>query len=159
MKYSDHSNMIQCLNKGNMMRYFWIFLITGMCAACQSLQSSPNASLYQRIGGQPMLTLLSNETLDIVSKDPRTSRSFEGVKMATLKKSLADFLCQKTGGNCTYEGETMKKSHADAKISMAEFEIMVDVLRERMNINGIGTREKNELLKILAPMKYDVVTQ
>lgn len=141
------------------MRYLGIFLIMGMCAACQSLQSGPEASLYQRIGGQPMLTRLSNQTLDIVSKDPRTSRSFEGVKMATLKQSLTDFLCVKTGGDCVYEGETMKNSHADAKITMAEYEIMVEILRERMNMNGIGTREKNELLKILAPMKHDVVTQ
>jgi hemoglobin len=34
----------------------------------------------------------------------------------------------------------------------------VDVLRERIDANGVGTREKNELLKILAPMKHDVVT-
>lgn len=106
-----------------------------------------------------MLSRLSNQTLDIVRQDPRTSRSFEGVKMATLKQSLTDFLCVKTGGDCVYEGETMKNSHADAKITMAEYEIMVEVLRERMNVNGVGTREKNELLKILAPMKHDVVTQ
>jgi hemoglobin len=75
-----------------------------------------------------------------------------------LKESVTNFLCVKTGGNCVYEGETMKKSHADLHNTVAEFEIMVDVLRERMDANGVGTREKNELLRILAPMKYDVVT-
>ncbi|TXI45773.1 group 1 truncated hemoglobin [Methylophilus sp.] len=138
------------------------FLVTGlilMCVGCANVQQSPEASLYQRIGGKPMLTRLSNQTLDIVSKDPRTSHSFEGVKMSTLKQSLADFLCVKTGGDCIYEGETMKNAHKESQISMAEYEIMVDVLRQRMDQNGVGTSEKNQLLKILAPMKRDVVTR
>lgn len=140
------------------MRFIVMLVIPLLCLGCMG-QPKPEASLYQRIGGLPMLTRISNQTLDIVSKDPRTSRSFDGVKMKTLKESLTNFLCVKTGGECVYEGETMQKSHADLHITMAEFELMVEVLRERLDINGVGTREKNELLKILAPMKRDVVTQ
>jgi hemoglobin len=134
-----------------------MMIIAIVIAGCMA-QPKPEATLYQRIGGLPMLSRISNQTLDIVSKDPQTSRSFEGVKMKTLKESLTNFLCVKTGGDCVYEGETMKKSHADAKITTAEFERMVDVMRERMDVNGVGTKEKNELLRILAPMKRDVVT-
>lgn len=139
-----------------MRRVIWIGFL--LCMAGCPAQPKPDASLFSRIGGLPMLSRLSNQTLDIVSKDPRTARSFEGVKMVTLKQSLTNFLCVKTGGQCEYEGETMKNAHADAHITMAEFEIMVEVLRERMDINGVGTKEKNELLKILAPMKRDVVS-
>lgn len=140
------------------MRFFVMMIVT-MCAVAGCVtQPKAEASLYQRIGGLPMLSRISNQTLDIVSKDPQTSRSFDGVKMKTLKESLTNFLCVKTGGDCVYEGETMQKSHADAKITTAEFERMVDVMRERMDSNGVGTREKNELLRILAPMKRDVVT-
>lgn len=140
------------------MRFFVMMIVT-MCAVAGCVtQHKAGESLYQRIGGLPMLSRIANQTLDIVSKDPQTSRSFEGVKMKTLKESLTNFLCVKTGGDCVYEGETMKKSHADAKITTAEFERMVDVMRERMDVNGVGTKEKNELLRILAPMKRDVVT-
>lgn len=139
------------------MRVFVMMIIAMMMAGCMA-QPKPEATLYKRIGGLPMLSRISNQTLDIVSKDPQTSRSFEGVKMKTLKESLTNFLCVKTGGDCVYEGDTMKKSHADAKITTAEFERMVDVMRERMDVNGVGTKEKNELLRILAPMKRDVVT-
>jgi len=139
------------------MRFFVLTMITALCLGCAA-QPKPEPTLFQRIGGAPMLTRISNQTLDIVSKDPRTSRSFEGIKMKTLKESLSNFLCVKTGGACVYEGETMKKSHADLQITTAEFEVMVDVLRERLDANGVGTKEKNELLKILAPMKRDVVS-
>lgn len=134
-----------------------VIAVVLLCAGCV-MQTRPEATLFQRIGGLPILSRISNQTLDIVSKDPRTKRSFEDVKMKTLKESLTNFLCIKTGGNCVYEGETMKKSHADLHITTAEFEILVDVLRERIDANGVGTKEKNELLKILAPMKHDVVT-
>lgn len=140
------------------MRFFVMMIVTMCAVAGCVMQPKAEASLYQRIGGLPMLSRISNQTLDIVSKDPQTSRSFDGVKMKTLKESLTNFLCVKTGGDCVYEGETMQKSHADAKITTAEFERMVDVMRERMDSNGVGTREKNELLRILAPMKRDVVT-
>lgn len=129
-----------------------------MVTACKTT-SAPEASLYQRIGGKEMLYTISSQTLDKVAQDPATKRSFEGVKMATLKQSLADFLCVQTGGDCVYEGETMKNSHAELNITTAEFELMVQDLRDTLDANHIGTREKNELLKILAPMKSDVVTK
>lgn len=129
-----------------------------MVTACKTT-SVPEASLYQRIGGKEMLYTISSQTLDKVAQDPATKRSFEGVKMATLKQSLADFLCVQTGGDCVYEGETMKNSHAELNITTAEFELMVQDLRDTLDANHIGTREKNELLKILAPMKRDVVTK
>jgi hemoglobin len=126
--------------------------------ACQTT-SKTESSLYQRIGGKEMLYTISSQTLDKVSQDPATQRSFEGIKMATLKQTLADYLCVKTGGDCVYEGETMKNSHAESNITTAEFELMVQALRDTLDANQIGTREKNELLKILAPTKREVVTK
>lgn len=139
------------------MMHYLIAVMLLVCVGCVA-QPKSEATLFQRIGGLPILSRLSNQTLDIVSKDPRTSRSFEGVKMKTLKESVTNYLCIKAGGECVYEGETMQKSHADLHITTAEFEIMVDVLRERMDANGVGTKEKNELLKVLAPTKRDIVS-
>lgn len=135
----------------------WLGLLMTV-TACQST-GKQEPSLYSRIGGKEMLYTISSQTLDKVAEDPATKRSFEGIKMATLKQSLADFLCVETGGDCVYEGETMKNSHAESEITTAEFELMVQALRDTLDANNIGTREKNELLKILAPMKRDVVTK
>jgi len=134
----------------------WLSLLVFL-SACTTI-STKEKSLYSRIGGKEMLYTISSQTLDKVSKNPATKRSFEGVKMTTLKQSLADFLCVKTGGDCVYEGETMKNAHLESKNTTAEFELMVQALRDTLDENNIGTREKNELLKILAPMKRDVVS-
>lgn len=138
-----------------------MLLLIGILFTTSACVTSPTTApnLYTRIGGKDMLYTISSQTLDLVANDPATKRSFKDVKMATLKQSLADFLCVKTGGDCVYEGETMKNSHAELEITTAEFELMVQALRDTLDANHIGTREKNELLKILAPMKRDVVTK
>ena len=136
------------------------FLISLVCmslfAGCANTPEK-NQSLFTRIGGNEKLAIISAQTLDKMLESPKTKRSFEGVKMQPLKESLTQFLCLKTGGGCVYEGETMKNSHADAKITTAEFELMVQALRDVLDANGVGNREKNELLRILAPMKTDIV--
>jgi len=115
-------------------------------------------SLHQRLGGQVVIEQIASDLLDKTSQDPSTKRSFQEVKLQSVKESLALYLCVQTGGDCVYEGETMKNSHADAKITTAEFELMVEQLRRVLDAHQIGTREKNELLKLLAPTKRDIVT-
>lgn len=143
-----------------------IFLLIALnLAACTSLkhpqpvESSHNQqdTLFMRIGGLPVLTKITDEFIDEVTASPRTKRSFDGIKLKALKESVVAQLCKLTGGPCVYEGETMLNSHRDAKITEAEFDAFVDMFRNTLN-KYLNTREKNELLKILAPMKRDIVT-
>lgn len=138
-----------------------MFLLTlGGCAGLNSSEhvnmSRPDDSLFQRIGGLPVLNKIVDEFIDHVAASPRTKRSFDGIKLKTLKESVVAQLCKLTGGGCVYEGETMLNAHRDAKITEAEFDAFVDMFRDTLNVY-LPTREKNELLKILAPMKRDIV--
>ena len=121
----------------------------------KSSESTQN-SLFYRIGGLPVLTQITDEFIDQVASSPKTKRSFDGIKLKTLKESIVQHLCELTGGPCKYEGETMLNSHRDAKITEAEFDAFVGMFRDTLN-KYVNTREKNELLKILAPMKRDIV--
>ena len=115
-------------------------------------------SLYQRIGGLPVLTKIVDEFIDEVAASPRTKRSFKGIKLKTLKESVVSQICKLANGPCVYEGETMLNAHHDAKITDAEFNAFVDIFRGTLN-RYVETREKNEMLKLLAPMKRDIVVQ
>lgn len=128
-----------------------------LMASCTHLNTqNKEASLFERIGGIPVLNVVVAETIDQVSQDPALKRSFKDIKLSTLKQSVVNQLCLLTGGECKYEGDTMKKSHASLKITTAEFELFVEAFRDALN-RHVATREKNELLKILAPMKRDIV--
>ena len=149
-----------------MLRFFlnlMIFTTALFLNACAYLKTTDQLSavqensLFTRIGGLPVLTKIVDESIDEVAQSPRTKRSFDGIKLKPLKESIVAQLCKIAGGGCVYEGETMLNSHRDAKISEAEFDAFVDIFRNTLN-RHLATREKNELLKILAPMKRDIVT-
>ena len=129
--------------------------LLALLAACAT--PAPDATLYQRLGGKPVVEAFVGSTIDRTSTDERTKRSFDGIKLAPIKASIAQQICAISGGGCKYEGETMAKSHADAKIQPREFDAMVDILREEMDRAGVNAGAKNDLLKLLAPMKRDIV--
>ena len=123
--------------------------------ACSTTGSQ--VPLYQQLGGPQAIETVTDRTLDRVASDPRTQRSFDGIKMPYLKKSVAAYVCKVAGGPCVYEGVSMADSHAKANISGAEFDIMVSVMREELDRVGATEAAKNELLRRLAPTRRDIV--
>ena len=115
------------------------------------------AALYQQLGGPQNIETITDRTMDRLAGDPRTQRSFEGVKMSTLKKSVAAYVCKVADGPCVYEGETMARSHADLNITGAEFDLLVTAMREELDRAGVPMAAKNELLRRLAPSRRDIV--
>lgn len=124
--------------------------------ACSTTGTGGQA-LYQQLGGPQAIEAVTDRTLDRVATDPRTSRSFAGLKMPALKKSVAAYVCKIADGPCVYEGETMANSHAQSNISGAEFDIMVAVMREELDRARVPQAAKNELLRRLAPTRRDIV--
>ena len=116
-------------------------------------------SLYDRIGGKPVVDAVVAQTLAQLSGDPAVNQSFKGVNLKKLQDKIVDHICALTGGGCDYKGDNMKDAHAGLKITEKEFYAMVEDLRTALDSNGVSKREKNELLNILAPMKRDVVTK
>ena len=98
-----------------------------------------------------------DDVIDRTSRDPRTARSFKDVKLARVKEKLREQLCELSGGPCRYTGDPMKAVHQGLKNTESEFYLMVQFLRDALANAGVGEGEKNELLKLLAPMKRDIV--
>jgi hemoglobin len=123
--------------------------------------TNPTASptLYSRLGGEKVVRQVVNETIDQASTDPRTKRSFADVKLQRVKDNIHDQICSLTGGGCKYTGDPMDKVHKGLANTEAEMNLVVQWLRDALDRHGVQTREKNELLAILAPMKRDIVTQ
>jgi hemoglobin len=103
------------------------------------------------------ITHVSDQVMDRVSTDPRSARSFKDLNMRTLKRSVADYLCHIADGPCAYEGETMKNAHSQSGITAAEFDLMVEVLRQELDKAGVPASAKNELLRRLAPTYKDII--
>jgi len=132
-----------------------VALLLGACA----VDPVATPSLHARLGGAAGIASVVERTIDRAASDPRTRRSFDGIKLRALKDSLAQQICALSGGGCRYEGATMADAHKDARIGSGEFEAMVAILREEIDRAGIDPAAKNELLRLLAPMKRDIVAE
>jgi hemoglobin len=119
--------------------------------------ATPPTSLFERLGGQAGVSDLMGRTLARAAADPRTQRSFEGVKLSALQESLTEQICALAGGGCRYQGESMARVHKDLRIKDSEFDAFVEMLRQEIDRGGQDSRAKNELLRLLAPMKQAIV--
>lgn len=135
----------------------WAAACTVVLAACATPEAPP-ATLYQRLGGPDRVARVVDRLVDRAAHDPRTARSFDGIKLEALKDSIAQHICALGDGGCRYEGETMANAHADLKIRHAEFDALVTMLREELDRAGVDAGAKNDLLRLMAPMKRDIVT-
>ena len=115
-------------------------------------------TLYARLGGEPVVKRIVAETIDRSATDPRTSRSFKEVNLQRVKDRIVEQICELGGGGCKYSGDPMDKVHQGLKNTEAEMNLLVQYLRDALDHNGVRTAEKNELLRLLAPMKRDIVT-
>jgi hemoglobin len=116
-----------------------------------------NASLYERLGGEPAMTRIAKALIDRTATFHQTARSFAESDLDQIVKSLAVQLCDLTDGPCTYGGDSMRDVHAGHAITQSEMYGMVELLEDVLREQDVGLREKNELLALLAPMKRDVV--
>jgi hemoglobin len=116
-----------------------------------------DVTLYDRLGGEPGVAAISASLIDRVSSDPHLGRSFKDTNLERIKRLLAEQICELAGGPCHYSGDSMKEVHAGHRISEAEFYGMVDTLRDILKERHVDMASRNQLLRLLAPMKRDVV--
>ena len=140
-----------------MKKSFLVLLLSSAIAAAPA--AFADDSLFDRMGGTAVVAKVVDQLLDLSMADPRTRRSFQKINLKRLREKLNEQLCALSNGPCQYTGDSMKDVHAGLDITDAEFNGLVEHLITALDDNGVGLREKNELIKLLAPMKRDVITK
>lgn len=115
-------------------------------------------ALYQALGEKEGIKLLMDDLVGRLRADKTIGPLFTNIKPAYLKEQLTDQLCRVSGGPCVYEGEAMKKSHAELKIGTGQFNLLVEILQDCMDARHIPFPVQNQLLARLAPMHRDIIT-
>jgi len=136
------------------MRAAQLFLVASLMTA---LPATAAATLYSRLGGDAGVHAIADALIDRVAADPVHGLSFRDTNLKRIKRLLAEQLCELAAGPCHYSGSPMKESHAGLHITQADFYDMVGTLRAILHERHVTTGATNELLRLLAPMKRDVV--
>jgi hemoglobin len=143
-------------------------LITGavVLAALSSAQAQSGVyvpkipaddSLYQAFGGQPGLVKLMDDFMVRLLADKRMNPFFKDADQKHVKAQLVVQFCEVSGGPCKNTGPDMKKVHDGMDITKTDFNVLVEVLQQSMDAQGINFSAQNRLLAQLAPMHRQII--
>lgn len=114
-------------------------------------------SLYERLGGTDAITAVVRAVVDRQTKDDRLNQKFARTNQDRLIKEFVDFICQATGGPCTYTGRDMTEAHHNMAVTNGEFRAFVDDVVAVLNDFKVGKAEQDQLLNALAPLQGEIV--
>ncbi len=130
-------------------------IATALLALASAAQAEP--TLYEQIGGEPVLRKTVEEFMIIMEKDDRINFSFGNTDTAKFKQLLFEQLCNITGGPCAYTGRTMKESHEKLDVDNAMFNALAEDVYLAFDRAGVPYRLQNKVMAIFAPMQRDIV--
>jgi|SRR5580704_9325277 hemoglobin len=124
---------------------------------CSFVPTARADTLFEQIGGEPVLKSAVDEFAKIILDDKRINFAFAGTNMDIFKSRLYSQLCDLSGGGCKYTGRDMHTAHAKLDVTNTEFNALAEDLYKAMDKVGVSYRVQNKLVALLAPMQKDIV--
>lgn len=138
-------------------------VLVGLSSMPGAAGQKPEKSLYERLGGVGPIAVVVDDFLDrlypnpVLNANPAIDASRKSVHPAVLKFLVTQFVCQATGGPCSYQGRPMKESHAHLNINEVEWQAMMADFRESLYKFNVPAKEQQELIALLESTKGDIV--
>ena len=125
--------------------------------------SQIGASLYDRIGGRPVIDKLAGDFVGALN-DPNLNRQNPRIAAARVRtnpdemtKKIAEFFSQVAGGPREYAGLSMKTVHSPLNITEADWAIVAGYVYRSLTKHGIPQAEQSEFIAGLEETKSAVV--
>lgn len=132
-------------------------LMAVLLAAAMFAPAHAETTLYEQIGGEPVLRKTVEEFVLIMEDDDRINFAFGNTDIAKFKQLLFEQLCNVTGGPCQYTGRSMEESHRELAIDNAMFNALAEDVYLAFDRVGVPYRLQNKVMAIFAPMQKDMV--
>src|SRR5262245_45939439 len=114
-------------------------------------------TLYEQIGGEPVLRKTVEEFVVIMEKDDRINFAFGNTDITKFKQLLFEQLCNITGGPCQYTGRTMRESHEKLAVTHTMVNALPADVHNAFARARVPYRLQNKVMAIFAPMQRDIV--
>ena len=131
-----------------------------LAAALSACAPSPSrdAALFEQLGGMAGIERIVSDTVDRSVADPRIAWSFDNTNHNRLKRLIAQQFCNLSGGPCPRRERGMGPAHRHLGLKEAHFNALVENLQDAMDEAGTPFQAQLRLLRLLAPMKREIVT-
>lgn len=123
-------------------------------------KTSPEASLYQRLGGYDAISAVVDDVVVQITSDEKlgrfwTHRSKDGI--VREKQLIVDFIVEKAGGPLYYTGREMKISHEGMRIDNEDWNILIKALKNTLKKFNVPAKETQQVLEFFDSTKKDIV--
>ena len=138
-------------------------LLVGVGATLIIAGEKNEKSLYERLGGVGPISVVVDDFIDrvganpVLNANPDVDEARKKVPAPVLKFLVTQFVCQATGGPCSYEGRSMKESHKHLYINEVEWQAMMANFNETLYKLKVPGHEQGELIALLESVKGDIV--
>jgi hemoglobin len=132
----------------------------GACATTSDAPATP--SLYKRLGGREGIAGVVDGFVTNALADPRIGPAFKALpaaKVGPLKSNIADFICDQTGGPCSYVGRPMKEAHKGMGLAKEDFDACNAALAKALDSAKVAPADKEQVMKLVQSLMPEIVGQ
>jgi hemoglobin len=132
----------------------------GACATTSDAPATP--SLYKRLGGREGIAGVVDGFVTNALADPRIGPAFKALpaaKVGPLKSNIADFICDQTGGPCSYVGRPMKEAHKGMRLAKEDFDACNAALAKALDSAKVAPADKEQVMKLVQSLMPEIVGQ
>ncbi len=115
------------------------------------------ASLYERLGGEEKIRAIAGDIFDNHLGNPAVKARYVDSDRNEVIRLVTEFVCAGTGGPQAYTGKDMVASHRGMNINEVEYIAVMDDIMAALDKNGVGEREKQELLMVAYSLKGEIL--
>lgn len=115
------------------------------------------ASLYERLGGEEAICKIAGDIFDNHAKNPALKARYQDSDRAKVVQLVTEFICAGTGGPQAYTGQGMLAAHRGMNINEQEYMEVLDDILVALDQNGVGEREKQEVLMISYSLRGEIL--
>ncbi len=155
--------MIKTIRTGAMCLFCGFLLIACEQQPTPEVQPQPSvappkpASLFDRLGGNQGLGEVVGDLVAAIGADSRIKYYFNNIDIERFKAKLTEWLCQATGGPCTYNGRELTSVHRQMIISQDDFAAFMEDVNKSLDKRAVSSGDRAEIVKILEATKSDIV--
>ncbi|OYW71399.1 MAG: hypothetical protein B7Z37_27935 [Verrucomicrobia bacterium 12-59-8] len=118
----------------------------------------PNTpSLYERLGGEAMITALIPAFYVRVLADPELAPFFKHTELEKLHAMQREFFMMATGGPLEYSGRPLAHSHHGRGITRHHFALFTGHLVETLRDMNVTEEETDEVIQRINAMTNEIV--
>jgi hemoglobin len=137
-----------------------------LCIAATGCQSNAPKPLYDRLGGNMMISAIVEDFVGRAAGDPRVNFTRKGTSaqwqatpenLDKLKAHLTEFLDAAAGGSEEYHGRDMHSVHAGMQITNPEFDAIEADLAKSLAKYDVPAKETSEVMAIVEGTRKDIV--